>query len=86
MDLGISEKRALILGSSQGLGFGIARYLAQEGAKVMLLGRNEERLKKSAEALQAEGTKLQNYVVADLSDSDSAARIHEATMDALGGD
>ena len=85
MDLGISEKRALILGSSQGLGFGIARYLAQEGAKVMLLGRNEERLKKSAEALQAEGTKLQNYVVADLSDSDSAARIHEATMDALGG-
>lgn len=85
MDLGISGKRALVLGSSRGLGFGVAKNLAEEGAIVMLVGRDEERLKKSAEALQAEDTKLQNYVVADLGDSDTASRIYGATTQALGG-
>lgn len=85
MDLGISGKRALVLGSSRGLGFGVAKNLAEEGAIVMLVGRDEERLKKSAEALQAEDTKLQNYVVANLGDSDTASRIYGATTQALGG-
>lgn len=44
MDLGIKNKRALVLGASRGLGLGIATALCREGVNVAICGRNEERL------------------------------------------
>lgn len=44
MDLGIAGRRALVLGSSQGLGLGIATALAAEGVDLVLASRNGERL------------------------------------------
>ncbi len=41
MDLGLSDKRALVLGGTRGLGRGIADALAAEGASVALAGRND---------------------------------------------
>ena len=51
MDLGLTGKRALVLGSSKGLGHGIAEQLAAEGAHVTLVGRNEDRLRQAAGSL-----------------------------------
>ena len=48
MDLGLSGKRALILGSSRGLGFGVACALAAEGADIVLCGRDAGRLEAAA--------------------------------------
>ena len=41
MNLQIENKTALITGSTKGIGFAIARLLAEEGANVIVNGRNE---------------------------------------------
>jgi len=51
----LSGKRALVTGSSTGIGFALARGLASAGAMVVLNGRNEARLAEAVERLRAEG-------------------------------
>ncbi|MFD0917195.1 SDR family oxidoreductase [Pseudahrensia aquimaris] len=51
----LKGKRALITGSSQGIGFALARGLASAGAEIILNGRNEARLEASAGKLRDEG-------------------------------
>ena len=43
MDLQLTGKRALVTGSSAGIGVGIAEMLAAEGVSVVVHGRNAER-------------------------------------------
>jgi 3-oxoacyl-[acyl-carrier protein] reductase len=69
MDLNIKGRSALVLGSSQGLGFTIARNLALEGASVTLVGRSGERLDAAAEKIRTEsGVEIKTEVL-DLSDA-----------------
>ena len=49
----LKGKRALITGSSQGIGYALARGLDQAGAEIILNGRNKEKLDKSAKSLNA---------------------------------
>jgi gluconate 5-dehydrogenase len=51
----LTGKRALITGSSRGIGFALARGLAGAGAEIVLNGRDESRLGKAAESLKTEG-------------------------------
>lgn len=51
MDLGITGLNALVLGGSQGLGYGCARALAAEGVRVAINGRDLEKATRQAEAL-----------------------------------
>src|SRR5690606_34232255 len=48
MDLQLTGKQALVTGSSQGIGRGIAKVLASEGAEVIVHGRNQERAEETA--------------------------------------
>ena len=52
MELGLKGRTAVITGGSKGIGLGIARGLAAEGVKVVLLARNEDDLAKAADALR----------------------------------
>jgi NAD(P)-dependent dehydrogenase (short-subunit alcohol dehydrogenase family) len=47
MDLGLKGKRALVTGSTAGIGFAIAKLLAREGAFVYVNGRTEQRVDKA---------------------------------------
>jgi 3-oxoacyl-[acyl-carrier protein] reductase len=67
MDFGLQGKRALVLGSSRGLGLAIARSLAAEGVAVTLCGRRQEALAEAAAALNATGAEA-DYLVLDLAD------------------
>lgn len=49
MDLGLSGKRVLVTASSGGIGFAIAERFLEEGAQVMVNGRNQERLNQNVE-------------------------------------
>jgi gluconate 5-dehydrogenase len=51
----LTGRRALVTGSSQGIGLALARGLGQAGASVVLNGRDPAKLGRAAEALRAEG-------------------------------
>jgi 3-oxoacyl-[acyl-carrier protein] reductase len=80
MDLKLKGRRALVTGSSSGIGEGIARMLAQEGCAVVVHGRNRERAEKVATEIKAAGV-----AIGDLSTDEGAAAVHAAARSALGG-
>jgi 3-oxoacyl-[acyl-carrier protein] reductase len=51
MDLGLTGRRALVLGSTGGLGLAVATALANEGARAVLCGRRGERARELAAGL-----------------------------------
>ena len=53
MDLGIKNKKALVMGASSGIGKGIAKSLIEEGVEVAICARNEENLNKAAKEIGA---------------------------------
>lgn len=80
MDLKLNGRRALVTGSSSGIGEAIARMLVQEGAAVVVHGRNRERA-----AAVAADTKAAGVAIGDLGTDEGAAAVHAAACDALGG-
>ena len=54
MDLGLTGKRALVSGSTAGIGFATARALAFEGAEVIINGRTQPRVDQAVARLSAE--------------------------------
>lgn len=54
MDLGLKDRVALVAASSKGLGYGVARALAYEGAKVSMCSRTEADVQSAAKKLSDE--------------------------------
>src|SRR5271170_711675 len=52
MDLQLTGKRAIVTGSTAGIGFAIAETLAREGCSVVVNGRTEERVRAAVSKLQ----------------------------------
>lgn len=67
MNLQLENRRAVVTGSTGGIGFAIAMRLVQEGAQITICGRSPERLEEARAALQAESPRhTVNAVLADL--------------------
>ena len=66
----LSGRRALVTGSSQGIGLALARGLAAAGAEVVLNGRDEGRLAEAADRLRAEGATVATLAV-DVTDHEA---------------
>lgn len=67
MNIDLKNKHALVCGSTQGIGKATAVELAQLGASVTLLARNEEALKSTLAELPASANQSHDYLIADFS-------------------
>lgn len=65
MDLDLTGKRALVCGSTQGMGLAIAKELMRQGARITLFARNESVLKEIVASFDGKG---HDYLVADFDD------------------
>lgn len=85
MDLQLTDKVALVSGSSKGLGLASARSLAAEGCRVVLCARGRDALDASAKELAASaGADRVHAVAADLSMADGAESVMAATLERFG--
>ncbi|GIX14543.1 MAG: 3-oxoacyl-ACP reductase [Paracoccaceae bacterium] len=84
MDLGLKGRRALVMSSSRGLGLGIARVLAEEGAEVLMTARSADRLAAEAAAITARGPGRAQWVACDLARDDAADILAAAVAERLG--
>ncbi|MEM7489172.1 MAG: SDR family oxidoreductase [Pseudomonadota bacterium] len=66
----LTGKRALITGSSQGIGFALARGLAAAGARIVLNGRDTAKLEAAADTLRADGAEVDTLAF-DATDHDA---------------
>ncbi len=83
MDLALTGKRALITGSTGGIGEGIAKMLAREGATVVVQGRNESAGRRVQREIEAAGGKAM-VAIGDLSADDGAKQVVDKALADLG--
>jgi len=85
MNLGITNKVAMVAGASRGLGFAVARALAQEGAKVSLSSRNPEAALAASNVISGDTGADVLAVAADVRSADGLENWHHETVDRFGG-
>lgn len=66
----LQGQRALVTGSSQGIGLGLAKGLASAGATVLINGRDKDKLASAAEQLRANGAQVEQLIF-DVTDHDA---------------
>ncbi len=85
MDLGLRDRRALVLGSTRGIGRAIAGTLAEEGATVAVCGRDADVAAATAKEIAGRtGATARSYGV-DLMEAASVAALIEAVTSDWGG-
>lgn len=84
MELGLAGKRALVTGSSIGIGAEIAHALAREGVTVMVHGRDEARTGKVVESITGKGGQA-IAVLGDLTADAAIAALLRQVDDRIGG-
>lgn len=85
MNLDLAGKVAIVGGGSQGIGYGIARVLATEGARVVITARREKDLIPAAARLADETGSDVRAVQADCRTADDCRRVVARVVDELGG-
>jgi 3-oxoacyl-[acyl-carrier protein] reductase len=78
MDLGLDERVCIVTGASRGIGLAVSSRLVAEGARVLMVARDEDRLREAAAELGAE------WLAADVTDPDCAERIVATAGEQLG--
>ena len=85
MNLDLDGKVAIVGGASQGIGYGIARALAREGAAVAITARREADLHAAAGRLRADTGANVLPIQADCRQADDCVRVAEVARRELGG-
>jgi 3-oxoacyl-[acyl-carrier protein] reductase len=84
MDLQLLGKRALVTGSSSGIGTGVAKALAAEGACVVVHGRDSDRAESVAAQIRASGGQAM-IALGDIETDEGAEVVANAALAAFGG-
>ncbi len=77
----LEGKRILVTGASSGIGRVVSQYVAREKGEVVLVARNEERLKDTLASLAGEGHK---YICCDLTNEEELKQMVDS-LEALNG-
>jgi 3-oxoacyl-[acyl-carrier protein] reductase len=85
MDMGLRDKVAVITGGSIGIGLAVAKGLAAEGAHIVIVARNSERLESARSEIASTGKVRVLALVADVATSDGVASVVAATQKEFGG-
>jgi 3-oxoacyl-[acyl-carrier protein] reductase len=81
VNIDLSNKTALVCGSTQGIGKAIALQLANAGANIVLLARNEDKLKSTIDELNTINNQKHSYLIADFSNSESVKTVSQQLKD-----
>ena len=84
MDLGIKGRAAIVTGASRGIGRETARQFLEEGARVMICGRNAETIEKSRAELASQTGGEVHAVVADMTKEADIARLVDTAKQKFG--
>jgi len=76
----LDGKTVLVTGGASGLGFAIAGAFAGQGSRVLIVGRNEERLKAAKQRLGENAL----FIAFDLTNIDRLAELASAAVDVMG--
>ena len=74
MKIDLKGKNALVCGASKGIGRSIANTLAESGANVTIVARNEDQLKTVMQSLQTDVGQQHNYEVLDFQDTEATKK------------
>lgn len=85
MDLGLKGKVAVITGGSKGIGLAVAEGLAREGVQLLLIAREEERLRKVSSRIAAEFKVQVKGVRADVTRAEDIESLGQAAEKEYGG-
>lgn len=83
LDWGLADKPVIVTGASSGIGAATARALGAAGASVLLVGRDEGRLREQAALAEQAGGRAVTALV-ELEDFDAAAGLVERALEAFG--
>jgi NAD(P)-dependent dehydrogenase (short-subunit alcohol dehydrogenase family) len=83
LNLDLSGRTAVVTGASSGIGRAVAEAMAKAGANLVLIGRHEERLQETVEAVKERGGEAEPIAV-ELTADDAASAIVEAAMKRFG--
>jgi NAD(P)-dependent dehydrogenase (short-subunit alcohol dehydrogenase family) len=75
MDLKLTDRTALVTGSSKGIGLSVAQWFAREGVHLCLVARSGDRLEKEASAIRKETGVPVRTLAADLADAAARDRV-----------
>jgi 3-oxoacyl-[acyl-carrier protein] reductase len=87
LDLELDDKIAIVTGASRGLGFASAAALVEEGCRVAICARGQERLHEAAQSLRQRAPRADRVlaIVADMATSDGVERLIATAVEAFGG-
>ena len=85
MNSRLKDKIAIVTGAGSGIGRAIALAMVREGARVVLVGRRNDRVEAVAREVPREGQGSAMALAADVSKRDSIERVLQETAKAFGG-
>lgn len=84
MDFGLRDRVAVVMGGSTGLGRAVAAELAREGARVAVVARNGERLRRTAEEIARETGAEVLPLAADVTEPEATDRVVREVVERWG--
>jgi NAD(P)-dependent dehydrogenase (short-subunit alcohol dehydrogenase family) len=84
VSLGLEGSVVVVTGASRGIGYGVARYLAGQGARLVLTGRDPKRLSDAVATMDSGASGEILSVPLNAADRDGAFRLADAALERFG--